>query len=377
MCPDRHSEGKAPMQPLSRALCWGVRSFVLGTAAVLCACAVNARATDECSATSRAQVETLWRQLEDAQLQLEHAQAHSREITVGADYAEWLADRISLLAQACSLPEYVSALRQRQALTHTAMPEGGGPPAGTSHTENAEEVESGDARSTETGADGGEGVDSEQAKVVLVTVVFNQVEMLAYQVHALRTHVKESIQMIVVVNSPWGPIREEFMQLSESLGVRAVVPPEDLVAKQASYGSQISRNHSAAIDWAWRNILVPEYGSAIVAILDPDVFPLGPVSFVARMRGEAATQSPNQRPPDTMCHIRGLLGGNVPCVGRCEPGTYVAFMLAWLIVFDMEFLPDKDSISFLPIIHRGIQVSRRPWRPSHRIVPTRALDLGL
>ena len=347
------------MQPLSRAT---VRSLVLGTAAVLCACAGNARAADECSATSRAQVETLWRQLEDAQLQLEHAQAHSREKTVGADYAEWLADRISLLAQACSLPEYVSALRQRQALTHSAMAEGG-PPPGRSHTENAQEVESGDAPSTETGADGGEAVDPEQAEVVLVTVVFNQVEMLAYQVHALRTHVKESIQMVVVVNSPWGAIREEFLQLSESLGVRAVVPPEDLVAKQASYGSEISRNHSAAIDWAWRNILVPEYGSVIVAILDPDIFPLGPVSFVERMRGEAATQSPNQRPPDTMCHIRGLLGGNVPCVGRCEPGTYVAFMLAWLIVFDMEFLPDKDSISFLPIIHRGIQVCHRPLAP--------------
>ena len=91
----------------------------------------------------------------------QHAQAHSREKTVGADYAEWLADRISLLAQACSLPEYVSALRQRQTLTHTAMAEGG-PPPGRSHTENAQEVESGDAPSTETRADGGEAVDPEQ-----------------------------------------------------------------------------------------------------------------------------------------------------------------------------------------------------------------------
>ena len=69
---------EAPMQPLSRAT---VRSLVLGTAAVLCACAGNARAADECSATSRAQVETLWRQLEDAQLQLEHA--HRFTVAVG------------------------------------------------------------------------------------------------------------------------------------------------------------------------------------------------------------------------------------------------------------------------------------------------------
>jgi len=46
------------------------------------------------------------------------------------------------------------------------------------------------------------------------------------KVDALRQHVTERIQVLVVINSPWGPLREAFLTLCEALDVRAVIPPE-------------------------------------------------------------------------------------------------------------------------------------------------------
>jgi hypothetical protein len=48
--------------------------------------------------------------------------------------------------------------------------------------------------------------------------------------------------------------------------------------------------------------------------MDPDLFPLGPVSILERLRGVGGGGGAG----GGMCHIRGLLGGNVPCVGKCE-----------------------------------------------------------
>ena len=73
---------------------------------------------------------------------------------------------------------------------------------------------------------------------------------------ALRTHVKEKIQILVVINSPWGPLREAFLSLSEALGVRSAIPPQDRDADNKTYGSHISRNHSAALNWVWHKIIL-------------------------------------------------------------------------------------------------------------------------
>jgi len=46
------------------------------------------------------------------------------------------------------------------------------------------------------------------------------------KVDALRQHVTERIQVLVVINSPWGPLREAFLTLCAALDIRAVIPPE-------------------------------------------------------------------------------------------------------------------------------------------------------
>ena len=96
-------------------------------------------------------------------------------------------------------------------------------------------------------------------------------------------------------------------------------------------------------------------------ILDPDVFPLGPVSLIERLRGvDAAGRVAGEEGGEVgagegaggMCHVRGLLGGNVPCVGSCAEGTFVAFMVVWLLMFDMRTLPARESITFDPIVYK-------------------------
>jgi len=137
---------------------------------------------------------------------------------------------------------------------------------------------------------------------------------------------------LVVVNSPWGPLRDSFFQLCDVLDVECVIPAQDF--RNVTYGSQISRNHSAALNWAWSNVILPRHACSLVVIMDPDLFPLGPVSLMRRLRGSDPVTSESP-----MCHIRGLLGGNVPCVGHCDAETYISFMLPWFIMFDMSTLP--------------------------------------
>jgi len=145
-------------------------------------------------------------------------------------------------------------------------------------------------------------------------------------------------------------LREAFFQLCDVLDVKCVIPDQDF--RNVTYGSQISRNHSAALNWAWSNVILPHHACSLVVIMDPDLFPLGPVSLVRRLRGSDPVTSESP-----MCHIRGLLGGNVPCVGRCAPDTYISFMLPWVIMFDMAALPaEKDSIRFDPIMYKGVQL---------------------
>ncbi|EKX49802.1 hypothetical protein GUITHDRAFT_104197 [Guillardia theta CCMP2712] len=217
------------------------------------------------------------------------------------------------------------------------------------------------------------------AEVVAAIVVFNQVDMLSYQVESIQTHFQEQTEILVVINSPLGPLRHSFLSVCKLYGVRALIPPHDPSLANSSSGSVASRNHSQAVNWLWRNVILPEYPRSIFVLLDPDVFPLGPVSIRSRLlptsrrtgrereeerraaedgREQQQQQQQQQQGEGEayLCQMRGLLAGSVRCIGECEKGSFVVFMLPWLMYVDLPSLPDPQQIHFSPDVYKGVQL---------------------
>ena len=110
-----------------------------------------------------------------------------------------------------------------------------------------------------------------------------------------------------------------------------------------------SGNHSRALNWAWRAVVLPEYAPthALAAVLDSDVFPLGPFSFRRRL-----SPAPAAGLPAGGCGLRGVLLGRPDCIGRCAAGSFAAFLHPVYVVVDLRAAPAPHEISFEPVVYQ-------------------------
>lgn len=109
--------------------------------------------------------------------------------------------------------------------------------------------------------------------ILFVTVAFNQKDLVALQLEALRRFVQEPHGAIVVDNSPDVFQRAAIRKVCKDFGVGYIPAP-----KNPYSWLDPSLSHAFALDWAWEK-LVRKIRPEIVVFLDHDLFPIDSVSI--------------------------------------------------------------------------------------------------
>ena len=113
----------------------------------------------------------------------------------------------------------------------------------------------------------------ESSKIIVVTIAFNNPDLVRIQAEALRKFLQEDYTHIVVDNSPDDDERAEVRAVAESWGsVYLQSPPNPYSWIDPSV------SHAFALDWAWFQV-VAKLKPEIAVYLDHDVFPTKPSSF--------------------------------------------------------------------------------------------------
>jgi len=106
-----------------------------------------------------------------------------------------------------------------------------------------------------------------RARKVLVTVAFNDPQVLKWQAVLVRHYVPHALH-IVADNSSDRVMAAKIAAVAEQERVRYLRLP-------ANPWSQASRSHGIALNWLWRNLIRPGEPEAF-GFLDHDLFPLAP-----------------------------------------------------------------------------------------------------
>ena len=113
----------------------------------------------------------------------------------------------------------------------------------------------------------------DSSKVIVVTIAFNNPDLVGIQAEALRKFLHEDYTHIVVDNSPDDHERAEVRTVAESWGSVYLPAPSNPYS-----WIDPSVSHAFALDWAWHQV-VAKLKPEIAVYLDHDVFPTKPSSF--------------------------------------------------------------------------------------------------
>ncbi len=120
------------------------------------------------------------------------------------------------------------------------------------------------------GGDADELAAAVTAKNVLLTVAFEDPEILQEHLRLCKKYVSHDLH-IVGDNSRDLSVVEANLRVADANGARHILLPENpWTARNAG-----SRSHGAAMNWLWRNILRPGHPKAF-GFLDHDLFPTAP-----------------------------------------------------------------------------------------------------
>ncbi len=154
------------------------------------------------------------------------------------------------------------------------------------------------------------------SKLLVVTIAFNNPELIRLQAEALNTFLEDDFCHIVVDNSPDSDGRSQVLQAATEFGSTYLPAP----ANPYSWIDP-SVSHAFALDWAWKQV-ARRAGVRVVAFLDHDVFPTQP------------------------CSLEKLLGGHLAAGYKRESDQH---WLLWpgLLVVDFSQL-SQFRVSFMP-----------------------------
>lgn len=119
-------------------------------------------------------------------------------------------------------------------------------------------------------------------KNLLISVAFNDPELIELQARALKKFVSGDYSFLVVDNSPDSDKRAAINLLSRELGFFYCPSPPNPYS-----WVDPSISHSLVLDWAWKNI-VRRSAPKIVVFLDHDVFPIRDVAIDQLIQGSLA-----------------------------------------------------------------------------------------
>ena len=113
----------------------------------------------------------------------------------------------------------------------------------------------------------------ESSRIIVVTIAFNNPDLVLIQAEALRKFLQEDYTHIVVDNSPDEHERAEVRTAAESWGSLYLPAPHNPYS-----WIDPSVSHAFALDWAWFQV-VAKLKPEIAVYLDHDVFPTKPSSI--------------------------------------------------------------------------------------------------
>jgi len=131
------------------------------------------------------------------------------------------------------------------------------------------------------------------ARLDLVSVAFNNPEMVATQANLLASRLEDPYELCVVDNSSDAVATVEVASVAARSGSHYLRPP----ALPVSVRRDPSLSHGLTLNWAYRNWLAPR-GASFVGTLDHDVFPLRRTSLIDELGGEVIWGLPQERLDD-------------------------------------------------------------------------------
>jgi len=160
-----------------------------------------------------------------------------------------------------------------------------------------------------------------------VTVAFNTPWVIAWQLRFLARFVDAAV---VVADNSTDPAKA-----AEIAALCATVPYVRLPPNPYNNGRNFSMSHGFALNWVWRNLVVPARAPA-VALLDHDLVPVAPVGLAGYVAGQ-------------------------PVFGRLEtrPGG-VWYLWPGFAVFDGAFVA-RHRLDFRPDGPNGLDTGGMNW----------------
>jgi len=120
---------------------------------------------------------------------------------------------------------------------------------------------------------GAGGKTSGTSPFIVISVAFNNPDLIALQAEALARFVESDYEFVVVDNSSDADKRQEIQSITENCAGEYVGAPSNPYS-----WIDPSLSHSLAMDWAWRNLVTPRTNPFVV-LLDHDLFPVAPVTL--------------------------------------------------------------------------------------------------
>ena len=115
------------------------------------------------------------------------------------------------------------------------------------------------------------GLPAAQGKNLLVTVAFNDPEVIAWQIALIARHVPDALH-VIADNSNQATAAERIRTICDANSVTCIPVPGCPFGTKPQEGG---KSHGYALNWTWRNVVVPSQPN-MVGFLDHDVFPLEP-----------------------------------------------------------------------------------------------------
>jgi hypothetical protein len=165
---------------------------------------------------------------------------------------------------------------------------------------------------------------SNDSKIDLITIAFNNVQVIDYQIQLIKKYVKDDYAHIIADNSNNPEIRKDIYNICKKYGVLYVELP--------SIKLKPSWSHAAALHWSFKNI-IQKRDSQYFGFLDHDIFPIKESTIIDKIKN-------------------GIYGRIIPAYGANEISMAQPYWSLWggFFFFDASLFKNVGAyeIDFFP-----------------------------
>ncbi|MBQ6209025.1 MAG: glycosyltransferase family 2 protein [Prevotella sp.] len=125
----------------------------------------------------------------------------------------------------------------------------------------------------------------ERCGMMLVTIAYNDENLIAKQIEMVRKHVKDpNYQLIIIDNSPNKTKRKKIQTICKECQIEYIPVPYSFRQKFCKFFRWGGMSHGLALNWAFYHVLCQKNPKRI-ALLDHDIFPIKDCNLTERLGG--------------------------------------------------------------------------------------------